>query len=155
MSIVLRTGLFLLIWWFLTDGAASSWWFGIPAVMLAVITSTALLPPVHLVWHECIKFIPFFLTRSLTGGMDVAWRAFHPCMPIEPDLVAYSLRLPSGLPQVFMSNTVNLLPGTLSVSLEQNTMTVHILDRRKDFLKELELVEDRVARLFGIPMNAH
>lgn len=155
MSIVSRTGMLLLIWWILTDGAASSWWIGVPAVVLAVMASVALLPPVHLVWYECLRFVPFFLMRSLIGGTDVAWRAFHPRMPIDPDLIEYPLRLPPGLSRVFMSNTVNLLPGTLSAALDQNIMKVHVLDRKKDFLAELEAVEQNVARLFGISLNTH
>jgi len=117
-SVVLRGALFSLLWWILADGAgAPSWWIGAPAVLLAVITSAALLPPVPFVWYEFLRFVPFFLMRSLLGGADVAWRALHPGMPIAPDLIAYPLRLPPGLPRVFMVNTVSLLPGTLSIEL--------------------------------------
>ena len=153
LSILLRLVTFLLIWWVLTEGMTSSWWFGVPAILLALITSIALLPPMHLVWYECIRFIPFFLKNSLSGGVDVAWRAFHPRLPIAPDLIEYPLRLPPGLSQVFMANTVNLLPGTLSAALERNIMKVHVLDSQKDFLGELEAVEQHVARIFGLPLG--
>ena len=152
-SIVLRLGTFLLIWWVLTNGMVSSWWFGVPAVLLALITSIALVPPMSLVWYECIKFVPFFLKNSLIGGIDVAWRAFHPHLPIAPDLIEYPLRLPSGLSQVFMVNTVNLLPGTLSAALDDNTLKVHVLDSQNDFFSELEEVEQHVARIFGLSLN--
>lgn len=152
---IVRLALFSLIWWFLTDGAASSWWIGVPTILVAVVTSVALIPPVRLVWYEWLRFIPFFLMRSLIGGTDVAWRAFHFRMPIDPDLIEYSLRLPPGLSRVFMIDTVNLLPGTLSTVLERNTMKVHVLDRNKDFIAEIEAVEQSVARLFGISLNTH
>lgn len=152
-SIISRLGLFALIWWILTDGAAPSWWIGVPAVLLAVITSAALIPPVSLVWYEFLRFVPFFLVRSLTGGVDVAWRAFHPGMAIAPDLITYPLRLPPGLPRVFMANTVSLLPGTLSVELGSNFLQVHVLDARKEFLPELEKVEQGVARIFGASLK--
>lgn len=93
--------------------------------------------------------MPFFLIRSLLGGADVAWRAFHSGMPIAPDLIEYPLRLPPGLPQVFMANTVSLLPGTLSASLNQGIQKLHVLDGRNGVLAELEAVEQRVARMFG------
>lgn len=147
-----RGGVFLLIWWVLTDGATSSWWIGVPAVLLAVTTSAMLLPPAPLVWYEFLRFVPFFLMRSLLGGADVAWRAFHPGMPIAPDLIEYPLRLPPGLSRVFMANTVNLLPGTLSAALDRDVMKVHVLDRQKDFLAELEAVEHSVARMFSISL---
>ena len=152
-TIVSRTILFSLIWWILADGAASSWWIGVPAVLLAVTASAALLPPVSLVWYEFLRFVPFFLIRSLHGGVDVAWRAFHPSIPIAPDLIVYPLRLPPGLAQVFMANTVSLLPGTLSAELGANCLKVHVLDRRRGFLAELKAVEQSVARLFGTSLK--
>ncbi len=153
-SILLRGGVLILIWWVLTDGAANSWWIGVPAVLLAVITSVMLLPPVSFVWYEFLRFVPFFLMRSLMGGIDVAWRAFHPSMPIAPDLIEFPLMLPPGLPRVFMANTINLLPGTLSAEIDQHVMKVHVLDSQKDFLTEFNAVEQSVARIFGIPHNA-
>ncbi|MCW8935619.1 MAG: Na+/H+ antiporter subunit E [Gammaproteobacteria bacterium] len=152
-SIVMRLATFLFIWWALTDGITSSWWFGAPAVLLALISSIVLMPPMNLLWYECFRFIPFFLKRSLIGGIDVAWRAFHPRMPITPDLIEYPLTLPAGQSQVFMANTINLLPGTLSAALERNIIKVHVLDGQKDFLGELEAVEQHVARIFGLSLN--
>ena len=152
-TIVPRGFLFSLLWWFLSDGAATSWWIGGPTVLLAVAASAALLPPAPFVWYEFLRFVPFFLMRSLLGGADVAWRAFHPNMPIAPDLIEYPLRLPPGLPRVFMANTVSLLPGTLSAALDQNILKVHMLDSRKGFLAELEAVEQSVARMFGTSLR--
>lgn len=154
VSIISRGVIFLVIWWLLTDGTVSSLWIGLPAVLIALLTSVVLLPPVHLVWYECLRFVPFFLVRSLIGGVDVAWRAVHPRMPIAPELIEYPIRLPAGLSQVFMANTVNLLPGTLSAALDKHILTVHVLDGRRDNLTELEVVEHYVARLFGLSLNA-
>ena len=151
-TIISRGGLFSLIWWVLTDGAATSWWIGVPAVLLAVAASAALLPPRPFVWYEFLRFVPFFLIRSLLGGVDVAWRAFHPAKPIAPDLIEYLIRLPPGLPQVFMANTISLLPGSLSAALDRGVLKVHVLDSRSDFLAELETMEQRVARMFGISL---
>lgn len=153
LSIVIRASLFSVIWWILADGDVSSWWIGVPAVSLAVSASIALVPPVSLVWHELFRFVFFFLTRSLMGGVDVAWRACHPGMPIAPDLVDYPLRLPTGPLQVYMVNTVNLLPGTLSAELDHGILRVHVLDRHKDFAAELEAVEQGLARMFGVSLN--
>ncbi len=144
-----RSGLFALLWWILADGAESSWWIGVPAVLVAVAASTLLLPPLPFLWHELLRFAPLFLIRSLLGGVDVARRAFHPEMPIAPDIIAYRLKLPPGLPRVFMANTISLLPGTLSAGLDRDVLQVHILGGRKGFLAEIESVEKGVARLFA------
>lgn len=147
-TVVSRALLFSLLWWALTDGTAGSWWIGAPAVASAVIVSIALVPPLGLVWREVMGFVPFFLLHSLKGGMDVAWRAFHPRMPITPELIEYPLRLPPGLPRVVLANTVSLLPGTLSAELGGRVLKVHVLDSLGDFLAELGALEKRVGCMF-------
>jgi multicomponent Na+:H+ antiporter subunit E len=152
---ILRRGLlFAFVWWILVGGEIASWWIGMPAVLLAAAASFALLSPVTVVWYELFRFVPFFLIRSLLGGVDVAWRALHPSMPITPHLVEYPIQLPSGLPCVFMANTVSLLPGTLSAELGSECLKVHVLNGRKDVLSELETLEQRVAALFGTSLPA-
>ena len=147
-TVVSRVLLFSLLWWALTDGTAGSWWIGAPAVAGAVIISVTLVPPLGLVWREVMGFVPFFLWHSLKGGVDVAWRAFHPRLPITPELIEYPLRLPPGLPRVILVNTVSLLPGTLSAELGGQVLKVHVLDSLGDFLTELEALEQRVGCMF-------
>lgn len=84
----------------------------------------------------------------------MARRVFLPKMPITPDLIEYPLRLPPGLSRVIMSNTVSLLPGTLTAELEQNVLKVHILNKSKDSCAELEAVEEKIARMSGITLSA-
>ena len=153
-SILRRGLLFAVVWWILVEGEPASWLIGVPAVLLAATASVALPPPLTFVWYELFRFIPFFIIRSLLGGADVAWRAFHPGMPIAPCLIEYPMRLPSGLPCVFMANTVSLLPGTLSTELASNCLTVHVLNGGKDVVSGLEKLEQRVAALFGSSLPA-
>ena len=149
----LRGGFLFLLWWVIADGAASSWWIGIPAVLLAITISTALVPQASIVWSEVPRFMLFFFVHSLLGGVDVARRVLQRNMSISPELYEYRMRLPSGLPQVMMANSVGLLPGTLSVELEKNVLSVHVLDKRTDFLAELETVESNIARMFDTPLD--
>ena len=148
-----NTAFLLLLWWIITEGATSSWWIGVPAVLLSVTVSSMLIPFVSFVWPEVIKFLFFFFVHSLQGGVDVALRVFQRNMSIAPVLYEYPLQIPPGLPQVLMANCVGLLPGTLSVELEQNKLTVHVLDGRINYLAELKTVEQSVARMFGQPFN--
>ncbi|VAX07822.1 hypothetical protein MNBD_GAMMA26-1761 [hydrothermal vent metagenome] len=149
VSLLIRGLFFSFVWWSLSGGAASSWWIGGPAVVLALTTSIALLPPQHLNGYALLRFIPFFLIRSLLGGVDVAWRAFHPRLPIDPLLIHYRLTLPVGLPQVVMINSVSLLPGTLSVAIDQQVLQLHVLSGGRDYLDGLQQLEQRVGRIFG------
>ncbi len=144
-----RGVLFIFLWWILTEGAISSWWIGVPVVVFSVAVSIILTPPVPIVWFEVLKFAPVFLFYSFMGAIDVARRVFQPALPIAPDIIEYPLRLPPGLPLVLMTNIVCLLPGTLSVAFDQKIMKVHVLDKNKEFMAELKLVEESVAKIFG------
>ena len=147
-SIIFRMLFFSIIWIALVNGVMSSLWIGMPAVLISLTVSIYLVPPTTFAWYELFRFSAYFLIRSLIGGIDVARRAYHPALPIKPDLVEYTLRLPPGLARIVMVNTVNLLPGTLVAKLNNKTMKVHVLDRQQDFRLELETVEKHVARLF-------
>lgn len=152
---ILRRGLlFALVWWIVVEGDLTSLWIGVPAVLVATTVSIALRSPVTWIWYELFRFVPFFLIHSLIGGADVAWRAIHPRIPIAPHLVEYPIRLPLGLPRVFMANAVSLLPGTLSADLGSSCLVVHVLNGRKDVMSELGKLEQRVAALFGAVLPA-
>jgi len=153
-TIITMAALFSLIWWILTDGNIHSWWTGVPAVMLAVWVSIVLGLPVRMNWYALLKFIPFFFMRSLLGGADVAWRAFHPMLPVAPDFIEYPLRISPGLPRVLIANIASLLPGTLSAEINQDILIVHVLDCRNDVYPELAEVEQHVARIFAINLQA-
>ncbi len=148
----LRAVLFALIWWILTDGVAASWLVGAPVVVLATLASMALLPPFSCSLLGVVRFVPFFLWRSLCGGADVARRALHPRLPISPGVFDYPWRLPPGLPRLFMANTVSLLPGTLSAELSEKYLHVHVLDQTVAFTESLKVLEQQVAGVFGIEL---
>jgi multicomponent Na+:H+ antiporter subunit E len=143
--------LMALIWWSLTGGDAEAWWFGVPVVMFAALTSAMLSPRSGL----CIRirglatFITFFLLESVRGGIDVARRALHPRLPIAPGFVQHAFRLPEGPGRIFLVNTISLLPGTLSAELRDAGVVVHALDESMPVAQNLSALEDRVAALFG------
>ncbi|ABV36001.1 cation antiporter [Shewanella sediminis HAW-EB3] len=148
-----RAAAFTFMWWMLTAGSVNSWLVGAPVVLVATLISMVLVPPFSCSVVGSVRFVPFFIWHSLRGGADVAWRAFHPQMPIAPGLVDFPLRLPPGMCRVFMVNTVSLLPGTLSVELGANCLKVHVLDIRKNVLSELATLEQIVAKMFKISLQ--
>ena len=51
-----------------------------------------------------------------------------------------------------MANTVSLLPGTLSVELEEEILRVHVLDETRAINEELKMLEKHLADIFGIEL---
>ncbi len=151
-AVSFRIVLFAILWWVITETATDSWFIGVPVIVLATFASVLLLPSIPLSLSGILRFIPFFLWRSLCGGIDVARRALHPRLPISPEIVAYRWRLPPGLPRVFMANVVSLLPGTLSAELDAEYLHVHVLDQMAGFASELNMVEKHVAQVFALKL---
>ncbi len=149
-SLGIRTLLFATLWWVITEGEMNSWFIGAPVVVLVVFASRVLLPGVSLSVAGVARFLPFYLWHSLHGGVDVARRALHPQLPISPVICDYCWRLPPGLPQVFMANIVSLLPGTLSVELDDEYLRIHVLDETIILDSELEVLEKKVAGVFAL-----
>lgn len=147
-----RVVLFGLLWWLLTDGEPGSWPVGLPVVLLAAFVSVLMLPALSWSLSALFRFVIFFLWHSLRGGVDVARCAFHPDMPISPIMHDFRFRLPAGPPRILMANIVNLLPGTLSVEVDDDCLTVHVLEESGAFTKELLLLEQQLADILSIEL---
>jgi multisubunit Na+/H+ antiporter MnhE subunit len=48
-----------------------------------------------------------------------------------------------------MANIVSLLPGTLSVELDEDSLTVHVLDKTGAINEELNVLENHLVDIFG------
>ena len=72
---LLRRSLALSVLWLLLTGAAgpASWLVGAPAVLIAAIVSTHLVPRTHVNVTRLVRFLPAFLLRSLAAAFDVAF----------------------------------------------------------------------------------
>lgn len=99
------------------------------------------------------QLLPFFLWHSLRGGIDVARRALAPRLRLRPIQVSYRLRLPAGPATILMANLTSLLPGTLSVAVDDYALWVHVLDSSSDVQRDLAALERRVAALFGLRLE--
>lgn len=81
-----RGALFVLLWWALTNGGPGSWGLGAVSVVLATWASLVLAPPVTTCVSRIglVRFLIFFLTQSLRGGVQVAAFALRPPARVFP-----------------------------------------------------------------------
>jgi multicomponent Na+:H+ antiporter subunit E len=138
-----------LVWFGLNGWVPRSWIIGIPSVFVATWVSLYLVPVTtsRISWRGIPAFLWYFLRKSVYGGIDVALRTLRPVVNLDPGIVEYDARLVTGTALVFVSGTISLLPGTLSVSLQKNRIRVHVLDVSAPIESELQELERLVANL--------
>jgi multicomponent Na+:H+ antiporter subunit E len=143
-----------LFWWLLSKGQADSWLVGGPTVLAAAGISVWLAPSRR--WHWTFGglacFAWHFGCASLAGGVDVAWRAIHPRLPIDPRMMEYESRLPAGTARVFFANAISLCPGTVSAQVRGATLRIHVLDVQQPVHARLADLERAVGALFGVAL---
>jgi multicomponent Na+:H+ antiporter subunit E len=146
---------FAVVWWILALPRTDAWMAGALAVALGGLLHTGLggRTGTRLRGGGLLGFIPFFLGQSLQGGADVARRAFSPSLPLETGFLRYSVRLPEGPPRVLFVNCISLLPGTFSAEFDGRSIEIHLLARDHGLRNRLERLEEKVARLFGVPLG--
>ncbi|WP_374344205.1 Na+/H+ antiporter subunit E [Azonexus sp.] len=150
-AIACRLPGFALLWWILGEGRADSWWLGAPAIAAALWLSLRLSPPAATRFSPAAlpAFIIYFLRNSLLGGVQVARLALAGRGALRPGLLELRLGLQSSLARHLMTGLLGLMPGTLSVRLDGDSLLVHVLDRRLPVAAEAEKLAGLLARLFG------
>lgn len=150
-----RAAVFAAVWMAISRGDPAGWTFGAAFVVLATAASLLLTPSLD--WRirpvGLIRYLLFFLHRSLASGVDVGLRAIRPSMPLDPEFVRYRTRLGPEYARVLFANTVSMLPGTLSAGFDGGWFVSHVLDCHPSVDRDLREVEERIADLFGLELE--
>ena len=146
-AVIRRASACALIWLILAGASLEALALGAAVVPFTAAFSLRLLPVgKRLRLRPVLPLIPRFIWRSLIGGVDVAWRAFHPRLPIKPGWVAVRIGLRDG-GKVFLGGELSLMPGTLSAGFDGGRMLIHVLDRDQDIEPAVRDDERGVARV--------
>jgi multicomponent Na+:H+ antiporter subunit E len=154
-DVLLRVILLAGWWMVLSRGDIASWLVGVPIVTVATWVSVRLVPAVRWRWslRGALQFGAFFARQSLLGGIDVAGRALHPGLPIRPGFASAPMRLPHGAARICLINVISLLPGTLAVDMEGDTLTLHTIDDRLPVVESVATLERYVAAMFALELE--
>jgi multicomponent Na+:H+ antiporter subunit E len=142
---------FLLLWVALIGTSASDLIAGVLAAAASTWVSLALLPPephrvrlIALLW-----LLPHFLLKSVVAGVDVARRALDPRLPLRTGFIAYTARFRSRAVRNAFASYTSLLPGTLPVQDDGETLLYHCLDIDQPVAAELAREETALAQVIG------
>lgn len=157
---------YIALWIVMTHGNLSSLWVGGFFVALAVGAFRWLWHRLEVQLHDkdeagrlklslfgSIKFAVYFIRNSVSGAVDVAWVVLRPTLEIDPVIFDYPSRLSSTRERVLMAYVQNLLPGTLTVSMLDRNLNVHVLQKPALAFEQLVILEDVIAGVFGYSLK--
>jgi len=135
--------------WLLLSGG-QGWAFGLALALAASVLSLWLgLPFPRWRLLHLPPFLAFFLYEMLLGAWDVARRALHPAMPLEPAWVTHRFESADPRVRLVLCGMVGLMPGTLCSHIDGDTLHLHVLDQAQAWQLPVEKMETHLSRLYG------
>ena len=124
---------------------------GLAAVAAATWTSLILLPPEggRLRLGALFALAVSFVRGSAMSGFDVARRALRRELDLRPGFVTAPLRLPPGNARNAFSALASLMPGTLPVGMDEDSLLIHGLDVAQPIAEDLAREEALFMRALG------
>jgi len=88
-------------------------------------------------WLQTIRYIPWLLGQIFKSSMRVTKLIWGAPNQVSPSLAKINVEAVPEARRTLYANSITLTPGTLSVDLEGNEVTVHALEQSSiDELKE-------------------
>jgi multicomponent Na+:H+ antiporter subunit E len=136
-------------WLILSEFSAVDVLVGALAALIAALVSRRLMPPGRWTLRPVVLagLAVRFLRQSIWAGIDVAWRALDPRLPLRPGFVSYRPQLPPGPARNAFLTMMSLLPGTLPCGPdEEGGLAVHCLDVSQPVVEQLAVEETAFSR---------
>ncbi len=92
-----------------------------------------------------LAYIPYLLKAIIAANVDVARRVINPALPIRPGIVKVRTTLESPLGRLFLTSSITLTPGTLTVETSGRDLYIHWIDVEADGIEE---ASERIVRGF-------
>jgi multicomponent Na+:H+ antiporter subunit E len=154
---VLRAAMFFGIWIVIDQSAKpANVLVGLIATAAATWLSLRLLPPAtgRVRVTALALLLPRFLWQSLRAGLDVALRALHPRLPLQPGFVDYPVQFPRGSARNAFELISSLLPGSVPTDENETAIEYHCLDVSQPVVDDLATEERAYAHAL-IPGRRH
>jgi multicomponent Na+:H+ antiporter subunit E len=106
--------------------------------------------PVHLAW-PALQYVPWLLKEIVLSTLQVAKVVLQPRLPIAPSLVRVRAQQRSDLGRVIFANSITLTPGTISLAIEGEDISIHALTKAAASGWEESEMNRRVAAIERAP----
>ena len=156
-SAALARGILFLAFWLILTGFVLA---DLPAGLIAAATATwvslHLLPPEANWPHPArlARLMLRFLRQSAVAGVDAAWRALHPRLPLQPGMMRYRSRCPTEHLRSGFCTMASLQPGLLPAGFDADgSIVCHCFDLRRPVAQQLAEEEERFLHALGREPN--
>ena len=149
-SFALRFALFTAGWFILVGGRQiSDTWFVIVFLIATTVISLYSVPPGKWMIRPvgAQKIFPYFIITSIRGGWDVARRVFYRKVPADPVFISIEHEQDSRK-TLILALIISLLPGTASTLITEDSIVVHVLDKKLPVAEEIRELQSRINEIF-------
>lgn len=157
VSVLYRLAVIGVVWVAATEAAVGALGYGVVAVPLVTLATYALtgMPRRRVRMREAVRgslwaleLVGWVLGRSIAGGVDVARRAIWlPRADIAPEWLTHTTRLETPTGRAALALVANLMPGSLTASIDGHEVAVHAISPAVDVAGALASLERRIARI--------
>jgi multicomponent Na+:H+ antiporter subunit E len=106
--------------------------------------------PVHLAWGA-VTYIPWLMREIAKSAWAVTRIILDPRLPVSPTMTVVRASQRSSVGVVTYANSITLTPGTITVGVSGNALTVHALTRDGALDLEAGGMDARVRQFEGAP----
>ena len=131
----------------ITCGAISTTVAVLIAYRMKIVDNEAV--PIHLGWRPFFSYAPWLMKEIVAANFDVAKRIIDPKLPIHPCMLIVRANQKTDLGRVILANSITLTPGTVSVGIAEDGITVHSLSFQGDADEMSGNMDRRVSALEG------
>ena len=130
--------------------AALVTWYAIP-ILTEVLGPPGTTPKVSVL--PLVSYLGWLITRIPSAAIDVAMSILIPSRAPRPGVVRFTTGLYSPAARTLLANSITLVPGTMTLSVDGGEFVVHALNPRS--VRDLANAETqrRIARIFNIPAD--
>jgi multicomponent Na+:H+ antiporter subunit E len=95
------------------------------------------------------SYLVWLVGRMTVAGIQIAYFVLHPRMPLDPAIVRIPTALTSSLARTIVANTITLIPGTVTINIEEDAFIVHTyVPQAADDLVS-GVLQDKVGAIFN------
>jgi multicomponent Na+:H+ antiporter subunit E len=98
---------------------------------------------------RALLYLPWLLWEIVKANIHVARRILDPRLPISPRIIKVKAGQRHDIARVIYANSITLTPGTVSIDMEGDEITVHALTEEAARGVQTGEMDRRVSRLEG------